>query len=477
MQPESPWSSEQLLTKPAKDWLDELMEFRGTGFPWPSRSGLLDAVSDAAKQRFGWGYELAEALAAKSDWHSDLWEALIRAWAAWNMEDTDARRVIHWLSHHQLYAEHARAIADALLGLVRDGGKPYAPDVLSTVNAIALTLWTALERSETEATEDRDWLQKAINQPAGRLAEFWLESLSLWRKQHIGDASGQLSDEYRQALIAIVSDDSITGGLGCTVLTSRLGFLLALDEQWTIEYLVPLFSDGDDVRFQQAWDGFLAWGRLTPQIVEVLTPAFFSALPRLDRVLTARRDRFVEYYTTSAGFFAERPLEDWIPKFFQVATTEDRQCFARHMEYLLRGLDEERQKEWWQRWLRQYWENRVLGTPVPLEPVEVKHMLDWLPHLPATFPEAVRLAVRMPKARFEYSHLTYALKDSPLAEQYPDAMAQLIIFVLSCDAPTSTWHGLQELAGRLAHLPVQAALRQALIERLVERGFDISVFG
>ena len=87
------------------------------------------------------------------------------------------------------------------------------------------------------------------------------------------------------------------------------------------------------------------------------------------------------------------------------------------------------------------------------------------------------LAERMPKARFEYSHLTYALKDSPLVEQYPDEMAQLIIFVLSCDVLTSTWHGLQELAGRLAHLPVQAACRQTLKERLAEQGFDISVFG
>jgi hypothetical protein len=146
------------------------------------------------------------------------------------------------------------------------------------------------------------------------------------------------------------------------------------------------------------------------------------------------------------------------------------------MEYLLRGLDEARQKEWWQRWLRQYWENRVSGLPVPLEPVEVKHMLDWLPHLPATFPEAVMLAIRMPKTRFEYSHLAYELKDSPLVEQYPDAMAQLIIFVLSCDAPTSTWYGLQELTGRLADLPVQTTLRQTLIERLAEHGFDISVF-
>jgi len=286
-----------------------------------------------------------------------------------------------------------------------------------------------------------------------------------------------MSEEYKQALTVIVSDDSIPGGLGRTVLTSQLGFLLASDEQWSTKHLVPLFYDDNNMRFQQAWDGFLTCGTLTPQIVAILTSVFFSALPRLDSVLTARRDRFVQYYMTSAGLFAERPLEDWIPKFFQVATTEDRRCFASHVEFLLWGLDEERQKEWWQRWLRQYWENCVMGVPVPLEPVEVPHMLDWLPHLPATFPEAVMLAVRMPKARFEYSYLTYALKDSPLVEQYPDEMAQLIIFVLSCDVPTSTWHGLQELAGRLARLPVQAALRQVLIERLVEKGFDISVFG
>src|SRR5262249_5843 len=147
---------------------------------------------------------------------------------------------------------------------------------------------------------------------------------------------------------------------------------------------------------------------------------------------------FVEYYTVITGFFAERPLEDWIPKFFQVATTEDRQSFARHMEYLLRGLDEERQKEWWQRWLQQYWQNRVWGVPAPLEPVEVQGMLDWLPHLPATFPEAVSLAVCMPKVRLQHTPLVYALKESPLVEQYPDAMAQLIIFVLNCDVPTSS---------------------------------------
>src|SRR5262249_48045657 len=135
----------------------------------------------------------------------------------WNMEETDARCVIKWLSHHELYAEHAHVIADALCALVHDGGRSYAPGLLPAANAIARTLWAALERSETEVPDHHGWLQKAINRPAGRLAEFWLESLSLWRKYYSGDVPDQLSEEYRQALTAIVRDNSIAGGLGRTV--------------------------------------------------------------------------------------------------------------------------------------------------------------------------------------------------------------------------------------------------------------------
>ena len=58
---ERPWSVEQLLARPAKDWVNGLLEFQGTGFFGSGRSGLLNVVSEAVKQHFGWGHALAES--------------------------------------------------------------------------------------------------------------------------------------------------------------------------------------------------------------------------------------------------------------------------------------------------------------------------------------------------------------------------------------------------------------------------------
>jgi hypothetical protein len=55
VQLERPWSVEQLLARPAKDWVNALLEFQGTGFFGSGRSGLLNVASEAVKQHFGWG--------------------------------------------------------------------------------------------------------------------------------------------------------------------------------------------------------------------------------------------------------------------------------------------------------------------------------------------------------------------------------------------------------------------------------------
>ena len=78
-----------------------------------------------------------------------------------------------------------------------------------------------------------------------------------------------------------------------------------------------------------------------------------------------------------------------------VQNTKD--CFAVEVgRRLQHHMDEAKQQEWWERWLKRYWENRLRGAPAgELEVSEVAQMLEWLPHLTAVFPEAVNLAVQM----------------------------------------------------------------------------------
>ena len=393
--PVSPWNVDELLAKSASEWLPDLLAFQGQRFFGPDRNGLLSAVGEAAKKYFRWGLDLAAALAEIGKWESDLWSGVIRAWSDADIDEAGYRRVLKWLGREELYAEHARAVADGLHTLVKQGGKPYAFGLLPEANRIASDLWRHLTRHE-EPEDCDDWFGRAINQPAGVLAEFWLDSLSLWRK-HQEPRPSALNEEYRQSLTTIVQDDSPAGTLGCTVLCRQFAFLLAVDAAWTRRYLLPLFdADGGTKRFKPAWDGFLL-GRLNPAVAEELESAFLKTLARLDTDPIPRREEFFKYCTAFVGFYAADPLNTWIPALFNHGGLDARRTFTSQVEWLLRNLDEAERREWWRRWLRQYWENRVQGVPAPLENDEIRQMLEWLPHLSPVFADAVELAVRMPQ--------------------------------------------------------------------------------
>lgn len=465
--PQSPWTAEELLTKPAADWLPELLSFQPTEFLGPDRDGLVLTIAEAAKRGFDWGLELADALAGK--WDADLWSGLIRAWSEMELDEGRHREVLRWLGRAELYPEHDRAIADALYALVKNDGKPYTLNLLSQANEIASALWRHLDRAELPEERD-DWLQLAINRPAGVLAEFWLGSLSLWRRQQ-DPVPRALSDEYRRTLSDIVQDQTLPGRLGRSVLASQLAFLLASDEAWTRENLLPLFDPDNGVAdFQAAWDGFLAWGHLNPAVAELLEAAFLKAIRRIESDLARRRDRFIEYYTAMLGYFVADPLNTWIPELFRHGSVEAQRLFASNVEHHLRGMDEAQQQEWWQRWLMPYWKNRLQGVPAVLHPEEIECMLGWLPYLGAVFPEAVELAVRMPKTPLQHSSVIYELRESELLRRHPEAAAQMLIFLGASGSPGYIWHGGRELIDKLLQTGLPSVLEAGLKELVAKLG-------
>jgi hypothetical protein len=467
--PRSPWTVEELLAKPPDEWLPDLLSFRPTEFLGPDRDGLVQIVAEAAKSSFQWGLKLADALAGVGKWEADLWSELIHAWLEMELDEAGQREVLGWLGKAELYSEHARGIADALYALVKHGGKPYTWDMLPRANGIAAALWSCLDRTETFEEHD-GWLQLAINHPAGVLAEFWLGSLSIWRG-HQEPVPKTLTDEYRQALADMVRDQSLLGRLARSVLAGQFAFLLAADEAWAREHLLPLFDvDNGIADFQSAWDGFLTWGRLNPTVAEVLEDTFLKAVTRLNSDLPRRcRDRFVEYYTAMLGDFAADPLDKWIPALFQHGDIEARWDFASDVEHHLRNMDDARQRDWWQRWLKLYWENRLQGVPATLEAGEIERMLQWLPHLTAVFPEAVALAIRMPPASLQDSGVIYELREGELPRRYPDAVAQLLIHLGKSGSSGYIWHGAQEVIDAVNRAGVNPGLRQELAAPRGER--------
>ncbi len=431
----------------------------------PDREGLLSTIQEACKQRPTWAFELSEAITARTLWDSDLWTPMLRGLRDAELTLDDWKRVLNCIARHELHSKHAREIADLLYAIVRDGGKPFALELLDQANNIASNLWNSLAREDDEAVTD--WLSSAINRPAGVLVEFWINGLSLGLHGKSGDER-TLPNNYCGWFTTVVQDATNAGGFGRTILASQVAFLFSLNEDWTREHIIPLFTSLDTKKFLQAWDGFLVWGRFQTSLVEVLLPAFLAALPRLATDLAKRRQRFIEFFTVLAVLHVNDPTTQLLPALFDTRILDDRINFASQLGIFLRKMEESARQNLWVRWLHRYWKNRLDSVPLPLDEAEVKKMLEWLPHLGASFPQGVSLAVSaLLTSRIEHSHLLYEMKKSDLVIQFPAETAELLIYL----CPHLAGYNLNSISTIAQRLPPLAPeLRHRLGEALTILG-------
>jgi hypothetical protein len=468
----SPYTVEQLLGKPASEWVQELLLFKGGEFLGPNRDGLRLTVREAGKKDLAWGLDLATELGKRSEWATDLWGGLLLAWEDWSANKDHCLSILQWLKTEELWEHNLHYITSVLHRLVRDGGKDCAAMILDEANRAARVLWARAELDEIVPESSEDWVQVAINRSCGILAQYWLASIELWRKGQ--DPKPEvLDDDYRSSLSEMMLARSKASGLALTILASQLAFMLYVDYDWTKKHLVECFdSDNDPKRFQQAWHGFLTWGRLNPQIVEEISPHFEKALTRLDYELASQRDRFIEYFTFLICFLVPDPREKWIPTFFRSATPDDRKQFAGQIERFLRGMNADQQREYWERWIKDYWEKRLLGIPQPLTPGEIAKMIEWTPNLGMVFQEAIELAVQMPFAEFTHSSLVRDLGKSNLVSRFPEPSVKLMVYLLKCKCPNYFWYGLDEIVKQLDRGKVSEALLQQFDELLASKGLS-----
>ncbi len=397
--PESPWGVEELLSRPAGETLEQLLTFRGDSPFGPNRGGLLRSVGEAAKRDFKWGLALTDALAESEDWDSDLWTALLRSWSG-ELDEGKHRLALARLSDIELHRRQVRAIAAMLLSLVKDGGLPYAPELLEESNHLARSLWAHCGQDDGEP-ESGSWLTVAINHPAGAITEYWIWSLSLWRNRHETRPEA-MDEEHSSALLQVINEQTVAGRLGRTVLAQSLGFLLAADEAWTREHLVPLFEHADGGDYQAVWDGLLH-GRLDRNVITAMEDAIFAAIPHMSDLFPSQsqhRQTFIALCTAVVTYLVDDPLDAWIPEFLKTDDDSDKRLFAWSLGERIGEMDDAVQRELWDRWLKQYWETAFRAS---LRPSARRKWMRW-PRghaaLKASSPRLLTLQSRCPVPHF-----------------------------------------------------------------------------
>ena len=152
--------------------------------------------------------------------------------------------------------------------------------------------------------------------------------------------------------------------------------------------------------------------------------AFLKGVQRAKREPAWRmQHRFLAFYTEMLVWSVSGPWTNGSPRFLATAPRKSDVYSQRGSDSFLRSLSEDQQKEWWNTWLRGYWENRLHGVPCPLDDEEIAQMLEWVVQLPGVFPEAVGLAVRMRKVPLERSMILHRISESGLIDEYPNDLA------------------------------------------------------
>ena len=463
--PQSPWSVEELLSRPPSEWVHDLLSFRQESPLGPDRPGLVFTVAAAAERDFRWAAGLAAEFAVREHWDADLWIALLRAWRGAGLAASQLDEVFRVLCEPRLCKAHPSGVARLLRGWLENPGQSITAELLRQANSIASCTWTTIDREPVQDPVD-SWHSLAVGSPAGALAEYWLRQRSILRERS-GSLPGTLLADVTSALTEIARDVSVVGIQARAVLAEHLAFLLDTEEEWTRQNLVPWFTQQPGTEaYQAVWDGFLAHGRLVPLVGECLKDAFLEAVIQIPVHFASgrQRDRFVDSYLWMIAHLAEDPIETWIPRFFEHAGDEARGRFASQVGTHLRRMDDPRQREWWARWLKCYWDGRLDGVPRPLDDVEIRHMTGWPPALKSLFPEAVRLATRMRPVPLSFSRAIHDLRSGDLCRDFPEDVARFVVHLGTVATLGPAWSSARELVVTLLENPLPDELSAALLE-------------
>lgn len=216
-------------------------------------------------------------------------------------------------------------------------------------------------------------------------------------------------------------------------------------------------------------------GTINAPVAEIMKKPFLDAVGRMaeEPAGSVRRKSFVKSYSFMLSFFAEDPVETWIPELLKWADEEERITFILSVHERLENMDEAQQVDMWQRWLKSYWRHRVNGLPDGLQPRESWHMLRWLPLLQSAFVEAVDVAIRMSPGNMKPDghSMVFALSESKLPTDYPESVARLLIYLGGCKE-YKNWYGGKELVDRLLQRKLPGELVTGLREVVAQLGLQ-----
>lgn len=433
--PKSPVSVDELLAKSPSEAVPWLATYEGKqgDFDGPDRHGLLAVVRESVGRNWTWTVAIMEGLQQDGIWISDLWGALLDGLAAAQHAPEEWEAIVEILDRMpELAREAGRDLLDLLQKFVEEDAAKVRCKVVLRAMSIARRAVEGGEHGDTVMSGDqRDWLALAINHVGGKAAIVTVQSLAKLR-QLGGESWVGIPAEVKGWLEDLCGEQRIDAQRARTVLASHFHFFFGLDREWTTQVLLPLFDwDRDAGTAEQAWYGYLTWGRWNDAVLEALRPSLEASFARITTNLSELRDAFTTRLAGIALYAAADPWHDgWLMKFISDTDDLGLRSWAWAMGNALRELKPDALTAVWSRWMNDYWAARATGVPRLFADEELGAMLDWIPGLLPVLPQAVELFISQPVHLPQHSRFLFGLRESPAIASHPIPIATLLAHLL-----------------------------------------------
>lgn len=462
--PRSPLSVRELLSREPVEQIELLLTYAGDKHPLgPTREGLLATVAQAVSQSGHWAWQLMKAIESKQAWDSDLWDHIFQGYEKTRIRASQCTRVLRFIMDHPQLHVFRRSLSHLVESLVHNEENRLPWSCLPHAEKLAANLWDVCAQADDAPGLMREtWVEQAINHPGGCLAMFWIGALSM-RRAKAGDNWTGIPAKHKDMLNKIICGRSLAAQLGRVIIASQVCFLFSIAEEWTIANTLPLFKwSTDSKRAEQAWHGFLVWGRPNEGLVKNMLPCYEESFAHLSAALKPLRDPFSHHLTLIAVYGSANPLQaGWLMKFIASVEPEDRKNWAIRMGQALASMKPSEIEQLWNRWLGEYWGLRSQATPIPLDAEEQEEMVQcWLPHLAPVFPEAVEKVHSSPILAITRTWVFHKLGETDFAERYPEPLARLVLRLLE-GTKNLGWEG-KDVAGLVQRMIPTSAPRSVL---------------
>lgn len=404
-----------------EDYRDETSPFAG-----PTWNDALDLVASTVAAYPEDGSRLLELFRSYPELGVEIGPAVLRGLARADTGPVERRTLFETLTEYPLLDTLAREATEMLVAERSEGG--LAPEDLGAARSLARALWP---HTDSTSAVGGDWMHRAMNSTAGRLARLWVHTVSIERTG-TDDWRG-LPEDVAMALEEIITGDEDRHAFARVILGGHLHFLFSTDEDWCRTHLLPAFDwSRDDQAAAQAWTGYLYWGRWNDRLLAAglldLYEQTWAHAETFDDQLRRSLATRLAWITVQSSLPTVRT--DLLRRFHAQAGEDLRVRWADEMADILGRDSRELARRQWTEWVTTYWGDRLNSIPRPLSPVEASAMARWCLSAGDDFPAAVDLALRSPAGLGGHSVFLYRLAEGPTPRDHPADTARLLAHLL-----------------------------------------------